>query len=130
MVAFSVLAGAAAGWFDYHFTLKGNAEGRWDLIVDRDRDFLQIPAPGAWGQATQLRISEVTDLTIAPLIPNPEEEPPILVLTLTARKRGIQCSHKVGYSRIEAELAVLRDWILSTTGLNHSEPQELMGVAG
>ncbi len=129
-VVLAVVAGAAAGWFDYRFTINGNAEGRWDLIVDRANDRLQLPAPGAWGKASQLRISDVIDLTVAPLIPDPEDHPTILVLTLRARIGGIRTSHKVAYSENETELAVLRDWIASQVSADKNERPELQGVAG
>ena len=113
----SMVIGAAAGCFDYQFTANGNAEGRWDLIVDRERDFLQLPAVGAWGKTHALKISDVIEFTIAPLVPESDDHAPILHLTALANDGQSVCAHKVAFSRSETELAALRDWITSVAGI-------------
>ena len=118
-VVVALLAGTATGVFDYFYTLRGNQRGRWDLIVDRQRGRLQVPAFGAYGQPTWVEISEMVGFSIEPLVPGSDDEDylPMQVLKLDTHDGLRQNTYRVHASRSEAELAALADWIWQAGGL-------------
>lgn len=109
----AVLAGTATGVFDYFYTLRGNQRGRWDLIIDRQRGTLQVPALGAYGQPTTVALDEIVGFSIDPLVPVADDEDymPPQVLKLQTQDGHRTCNYRVFASRSESELAALADWI-------------------
>ncbi|MCA9187909.1 MAG: hypothetical protein R3E01_25560 [Pirellulaceae bacterium] len=117
----ALLAGIVAGVFDLQHTVRGNRRGRWDLVIDRDAGYLQLPAVGAWGEPTIIRTESVTNLSIERLHPPDRETREIVTpykLMITVEDNGGEFQHRVSSMTNRRELEVLAEWIGESIGFD------------
>ena len=145
--AVSLAIGSAAGAFDYRYTLMGNRSGRWDLIIDVNRGFIQLPAIDAYGQPTTVKLDHAVDVTVDTHLAPCDEQDGIYQVPLGCYEEKElgdadvsvlvprRWKHRVAMSSNRADLEAMADFLRDALGFSEQdsdEPQasELAGVPG
>ena len=112
------VAGLAVGFWEYHHIEVGNSRGRWDLVVDKNKEQLQVPAVRYWGSPTTIRFDRLIGFKQVPLFSTDDDGgPPVYALVLHYVANRVDCDCHVARSYSQTELSALADWIREATDL-------------